>query len=53
MLCPWLQTQRIDPQELNLVLPAADAHPDSEVDEPIFEVQQNALPDVYPLDDKK
>jgi pSer/pThr/pTyr-binding forkhead associated (FHA) protein len=46
------QTQRIDQKELNDVLPAADVRPDS-VDEPIFQVQQNALPDVYPLDEKK
>jgi pSer/pThr/pTyr-binding forkhead associated (FHA) protein len=46
------QTQRIEPKELNDVLPAADVRADS-VDEPIFQVQQNALPDVYPLDEKK
>ena len=46
------QTQRIEAKELNDILPAADIRADS-VDEPIFQVQQNALPDVYPLDEKK
>jgi pSer/pThr/pTyr-binding forkhead associated (FHA) protein len=46
------QTQRIEAKELNDIVPAADVRPDS-VDEPIFQVQQNALPDVYPLDEKK
>ena len=43
------QTQRIEPNEIREILPAAE----SEVDIPVFQVQQNALPDVYPLDEKK
>jgi pSer/pThr/pTyr-binding forkhead associated (FHA) protein len=46
------QTQRLESKELHDALPPADVHADS-VDEPIFQVQQNALPDVYPLDEKK
>lgn len=46
------QTQRIDPKELPDVLPVVEARGDS-VEEPIFQVQQNALPDVYPMDEKK
>src|SRR5437870_1293124 len=42
------QTQRIEPKEFDKIVAVADAGPDSEVDEPIIEVQQNALPDVYP-----
>ena len=47
-------TQHIDADEIPLILgkPAVDLQPDSVIDEPILEVQQNALPDVYP-DDKK
>ena len=37
----------------NKVVVDADMHPDSEVDEPIIEVQQNSLPDVYPDDGGK
>jgi pSer/pThr/pTyr-binding forkhead associated (FHA) protein len=51
------QTQRIDPRDMekikDKVIAGADLHPDSEVDEPILEVQQNVLPDVYPEDAKK
>jgi predicted component of type VI protein secretion system len=47
------QTQRIEAKELDDILPPADVRPDSVADEPIFQVQQNALPDVYPLDEKK
>jgi pSer/pThr/pTyr-binding forkhead associated (FHA) protein len=51
------QTQRIDPKELDKltgkVVAAADAPSDIEVEHPILEVQKNALPDVYPEDEKK
>ena len=49
------QTQHIQPADLNKLVAnvaAADLPADSEVDMPILQVQQNALPDVYP-DDKK
>jgi pSer/pThr/pTyr-binding forkhead associated (FHA) protein len=47
-------TQRIDTQNLPSVVAKAaqDVQPDSAIDQPILEVQKNALPDVYP-DDKK
>jgi pSer/pThr/pTyr-binding forkhead associated (FHA) protein len=51
------QTQRIDPKELDKltgkVVTAPDAPSDIEVEQPILEVQKNALPDVYPEDEKK
>jgi pSer/pThr/pTyr-binding forkhead associated (FHA) protein len=51
------QTQRIEPIDMEKVsnkpIAGADVSPDSEVDEPIFEVQKNVLPDVYPDDEKK
>jgi predicted component of type VI protein secretion system len=34
-------------------MPAGDPHADSSVDLPVFEVQANSLPDVYPDDSKK
>jgi predicted component of type VI protein secretion system len=48
-------TQRIDADELPHIVskPAEDLQPDSEIDQPILDVQQNALPDVYPEDKKK
>jgi predicted component of type VI protein secretion system len=48
-------TQQIDADELPHIVskPAADLQPDSEIDQPILDVQQNALPDVYPEDKKK
>jgi pSer/pThr/pTyr-binding forkhead associated (FHA) protein len=51
------QTQRIDPKELDKLTGKVVAGPelqsDSEIDQPILEVQKNALPDVYPEDQKK
>src|SRR3981081_971438 len=47
------QTQRIEPNELQKVIAGADMVPESEVDEPIMEMQKNVLPDVYPEDEKK
>ena len=49
-------TMRIEPSELSHVVnkvAAEDVQPDSVVDQPILEVQKNALPDVYPEDKKK
>jgi predicted component of type VI protein secretion system len=49
-------TQRIDANDLpHIVSKAAieEVQPDSVVDQPILEVQKNALPDVYPEDKKK
>jgi pSer/pThr/pTyr-binding forkhead associated (FHA) protein len=47
------QTQQIDAEDMKrLVVKDADIDPDSEIDMPILEVQQNELPDVYP-DQKK
>ncbi|MSQ95285.1 MAG: FHA domain-containing protein [Gemmataceae bacterium] len=53
---PEDQTQQIDPKELQKLTakPAkAVPLPDSAVDQPIIGVHQNALPDLYPDDDKK
>ena len=47
------QTQCIDVHELQKVIAGGDMEPDSEVDEPIMQVQKNALPDVYPEEEKK
>ena len=47
------QTQQIDRKELNRVVAGSDVPPDSELDQPILEVQKNVLPDVYPEDSKK
>jgi pSer/pThr/pTyr-binding forkhead associated (FHA) protein len=51
------QTQRIDPKELDKltgkVVAGSEAQADSEIDQPILEVQKNALPDVYPENEKK
>jgi len=49
------QTQRIDPKELDNLTGKVIAAPDAEsdIEQPILEVQKNALPDVYPEDDKK
>ena len=47
------QTQRIEPKEFDKVVALPDAGLDSEADVPIIEVQQNALPDVYPVEEKK
>ena len=47
------QTQRIEANELHKVIASADMGPDSEVDQPIMEMQKNVLPDVYPEDEKK
>jgi predicted component of type VI protein secretion system len=48
-------TMRIDANDLpHIVSKAAeDVEPDSAIDQPILEVQKNALPDVYPEDKKK
>jgi predicted component of type VI protein secretion system len=47
-------TQRIDADELPHIVskPAEELQPDSEIDQPILEVQQNALPDLYPEEKK-
>jgi pSer/pThr/pTyr-binding forkhead associated (FHA) protein len=51
------QTQRIDPKQLDKLTGNAAAGPeaqsDSEIEPPLLEVRNNALPDVYPEDDKK
>jgi pSer/pThr/pTyr-binding forkhead associated (FHA) protein len=47
------QTQRIEPEAFEKVVAAPDLKPDSEIDQPILEVQQNVLPDVYPEEKKK
>lgn len=52
---PEDKTQQIDAKGVEKILAnelVDHLSPDSEVDEPIFQVHQNALPDVYP-DDKK
>lgn len=46
------QTQQIDAKDLDKIVANKEVALDSEADEPIFQVQKNALPDVYP-DDKK
>lgn len=49
-------TQRIEASELPNIIgkPIGDAvQSDSEIDQPILEVQKNALPDVYPSEKKK
>ena len=51
---PEDQTQHIEPKDLEKVVASAkEVGLDSEADEPIFQVQQNALPDVYPEDKKE
>ena len=47
------QTQRIEADELQKVIAGSELGPESEVDEPIMEVQKNVLPDVYPEEEKK
>jgi pSer/pThr/pTyr-binding forkhead associated (FHA) protein len=47
------QTQRIEAHELQKMTGSPEMDPDSEVDQPILEVQKNALPDVYPEEEKK
>lgn len=51
------QTQRIDPKELDKltgkVVTGPEVQADSEIEQPILEVQKNALPDVYPEDQNK
>jgi pSer/pThr/pTyr-binding forkhead associated (FHA) protein len=51
------QTLRIDPKDLDKltgkVVTGPEVQADSEIDQPILEVQKNALPDVYPEDEKK
>lgn len=49
---PEDQTQQIDAKDLERVVANKEVDGDSEADEPIFQVQKNALPDIYP-DDKK
>ncbi len=50
------QTQAIDPKEVEKmtgkVIAGPDVQPDSEIDQPLLEVQKNVLPDVYPEDNK-
>jgi predicted component of type VI protein secretion system len=47
------QTQHIEAHELQQVIANADLGDDSVVEQPVLEVQKNALPDVYPEDEKK
>jgi predicted component of type VI protein secretion system len=50
------RTQQVDLAELDKLVaagPQSEAMADSAVDQPILQVQQNALPDVYPDDGKK
>jgi pSer/pThr/pTyr-binding forkhead associated (FHA) protein len=50
------QTQRIDPEELQKLaggVVAGAEMADSVIDQPIMEVHNNVLPDVYPDDEKK
>jgi pSer/pThr/pTyr-binding forkhead associated (FHA) protein len=51
------QTQRIEPEDMKRVAgkaaAPAEVRPDSEIDQPILEVQNNVLPDVYPEEEKK
>jgi pSer/pThr/pTyr-binding forkhead associated (FHA) protein len=53
---PVDQTQRIEPHELeklSKVIAGSDVAPNSAIDQPILQVQKNALPDVYPDSPKK
>jgi predicted component of type VI protein secretion system len=49
---PHDQTQRIEAKHVSKVIAGVDPPLDSEADMPILEIQQNALPDVYPEEKK-
>jgi pSer/pThr/pTyr-binding forkhead associated (FHA) protein len=49
---PVEQTQRIEPDKLNMMIDDRAALLDSEPDQPVLHVQRNVLPDVYP-DERK